>query len=1154
MAIYSKLSNVRKLTNSSLNAIIDVSNLNFTDISAAMLEFLNDISYDEDTNSINNLYDINTNYLTVSNEFTVTLNGVPTWTIDSQGRAEGNSFLVEVAESKRDRHTNFPNWPDVGVPGEIIYTGIQLQKPPFGEDFIGYLDGRGWVSLTQGGNVTSNVLTLETYDVGSPPLGPPAVPGSGLVWVGPPGMSTGDPVTTQDLYFTDENSAVFTLLTAGDLLWEEGSALIDKLGTYSVIGTTDFSIIGGGNQHQMINTTYSAIIGGFDNRVQLSGGALNVFNAIIGGNSNIISGDAISSFIGGGSSNNLGDSIVGIDNVAIIGGSANQIIKSSDSAIIGGTLNNVDTASRSVILGGTGVSATSDDTVYIPNLTINEQYTFPNVDGSANYVLVTDGLGTVTWQAQTGGGGGANFAFTTVRNFVASVPLTITHSLDTEDIQVQLIDTISDELIEGEISTYTANTVDVTLTATLSNIKIVILSAGGVSPGGDSCWTCIGSPGFDIQMKIPGAVLPWGDDFNDLGEPALRWKDIYLGSTIDFLTTLDIDNDGTTIIKVSAGGAEFESDFSGSYNNRSIVDKEYVDSTAGGDRGLTYVILAGDLSQAQMDAKIAADAGEATQFLWSQSTSDSNYQTLSLSGIDEMVEIRIINNESLQTVTFNGLLDIWSSMQMGWSDEGTGNPALTTISCPDLLNSWDYVSITENSALTSISFPSLVRANDTSINYNILLDTLDFSSLQKVTNQLNFDTNAFTTITLPALETVENWLNFEDLFAVIDINLPLLEHIYGDLTEYNWNFNGLRFKDCNVLTTISAPLLETIDTFIHIERNDSLINISPLFFPNLDRVEGWIYICNNELLETIEFPALTYAGEFLSCSGEDSNPSLETINLPSLVELLGRFYYYSNVVSSMTTLNAPLLTKVGGFRISNASLMTDLHLPSLTEIYGLKYLSDPDPGESWGELNIFGNPLLENLSLPALKKCGSVNISNCDSIGVGSPKELSFPALEEVLTGVYEANPVIRIEGNDGVMVLSFPSLKLVERSITIQNNNNLTTVDLSALEETGLPDDYNQIIISSNPNLTYIDLFSLVSWPAVEQPSDERLLYLNNNKLDTAYVDSILIYFASMSPVIREVAFDISGQTPAAPPSGSLAVLDAIATLNAADWSISTD
>ena len=61
MTIYSKLSNVRKLTNSSLNSIIDVSNLNFNDIADATLEFLNNVSYNENTNSIDNLYQLDSN-------------------------------------------------------------------------------------------------------------------------------------------------------------------------------------------------------------------------------------------------------------------------------------------------------------------------------------------------------------------------------------------------------------------------------------------------------------------------------------------------------------------------------------------------------------------------------------------------------------------------------------------------------------------------------------------------------------------------------------------------------------------------------------------------------------------------------------------------------------------------------------------------------------------------------------------------------------------------------------------------------------------------------------------------------------------------------------------------------------------------------------
>ena len=45
MAIYNNLQTVRRLNNSSLTSLIDVTNLNFKSLSDANLEFLNNISY-----------------------------------------------------------------------------------------------------------------------------------------------------------------------------------------------------------------------------------------------------------------------------------------------------------------------------------------------------------------------------------------------------------------------------------------------------------------------------------------------------------------------------------------------------------------------------------------------------------------------------------------------------------------------------------------------------------------------------------------------------------------------------------------------------------------------------------------------------------------------------------------------------------------------------------------------------------------------------------------------------------------------------------------------------------------------------------------------------------------------------------------------------
>lgn len=149
MAVYNNLQTVRRLTNASLTSLIDVTNLNFKSLSDANLEFLNNISYDEVANSFS-VFAGTFDTVNITNTLTVFQSSVPMFTIESSGNATGKAILVEVAETKRQRFTDFPDYPAVGVPGEIVYTGVAGLDPVFGEDFIGYLQSQGWVSLTAG--------------------------------------------------------------------------------------------------------------------------------------------------------------------------------------------------------------------------------------------------------------------------------------------------------------------------------------------------------------------------------------------------------------------------------------------------------------------------------------------------------------------------------------------------------------------------------------------------------------------------------------------------------------------------------------------------------------------------------------------------------------------------------------------------------------------------------------------------------------------------------------------------------------------------------------------------------------------------------------------------------------------------------------------
>ncbi len=105
MAIYNNLQTIRRLTNSSLTSLIDVTNLNFKSLSDANLEFLDNISYDEITNSFS-LYSGTFALAEITNQLTISQSSIPTFTITSAGNAVGKSLLVDVAETQRQRFTD----------------------------------------------------------------------------------------------------------------------------------------------------------------------------------------------------------------------------------------------------------------------------------------------------------------------------------------------------------------------------------------------------------------------------------------------------------------------------------------------------------------------------------------------------------------------------------------------------------------------------------------------------------------------------------------------------------------------------------------------------------------------------------------------------------------------------------------------------------------------------------------------------------------------------------------------------------------------------------------------------------------------------------------------------------------------------------------
>lgn len=159
-------------------------------------------------------------------------------------------------------------------------------------------------------------------------------------------------------------------------------------------------LIGGQNNKIISNRLCNAIVGGIDNTMSgnagyaagifasygstisngglgttIIGGYNNTFNEnnvwggiMLGGDGNTTNSNNGKTFILAGQSNVIQTG--GSNHSGIAGGQSNIIDTSPRSAIIGGLSNTISNASNTIILGGSSITATTSNTVYVPNLII----------------------------------------------------------------------------------------------------------------------------------------------------------------------------------------------------------------------------------------------------------------------------------------------------------------------------------------------------------------------------------------------------------------------------------------------------------------------------------------------------------------------------------------------------------------------------------------------------------------------------------------------------------------------------------------------------------------------------------------------------------------------------------------------------------------
>jgi hypothetical protein len=219
----------------------------------------------------------------------------------------------------------------------------------------------GSVRIVDGTEQNGYVLTCDTNGVGSWS----ASAGGGGTFTG---NTSGDCIT--DLYLT--NLYGCSPITVHDTITYNGS-IIDSATTNSFI-FGDLHVLTGSTGTHGVDFDANVLLGGSSNRITPF--QVGKHNTIIGGEGNKIgtpsrvSNSAIISSYNSivyGSGTDGGNVIIGGKDSIISGGGRNVIVGGD-----GGVINSgVD---HSVILGGQNITGTTDDTVYVPNLTVRGDY------------------------------------------------------------------------------------------------------------------------------------------------------------------------------------------------------------------------------------------------------------------------------------------------------------------------------------------------------------------------------------------------------------------------------------------------------------------------------------------------------------------------------------------------------------------------------------------------------------------------------------------------------------------------------------------------------------------------------------------------------------------------------------------------------------
>lgn len=197
-----------------------------------------------------------------------------------------------------------------------------------------------------------------------------------------------------------------------------------------------------------------------------------------------------------------------------------------------------------------------------------------------------------------------------------------------------------------------------------------------------------------------------------------------------------------------------------------------------------------------------------------------------------------VNFPGLLTLNFNQ-----SSSLAGFAI--TSQAGLLAISFPHLVDAGVTFGFSSNTALNSISAPVLKNAQAVTVGSNPMLALIDFPMLESA-GLVSMSSNAtLAVIRLPRLVTAT---------SITGTSNPLLFSVVLSALKNTTGSAGFNFAGNVALTSLSAPLLETVSTSLNISGCTALVNLS---LPSLITAAGanGINASGCTLLANVSLPA-----------------------------------------------------------------------------------------------------------------------------------------------------------------------------------------------------------------------------------------------------------------------------------------------------------